>query len=319
MLRALFDLWNNPRIFLPTLALVTLALAGWRIAANPFDRIPMPGGGFVDAERDGPIASLAWPIARAGAGEVNVKAVVPASFYPGTDRPRPEMLTMARQLFHIVKGAPGIRMDLTVHASESIHLAQGRADQTRALLGAAIAPPDVVTAAGALGPPKLEVAIRWKSEPRGGGREPIRLACGATEPIADADGRVWNPDPVPEGGLVWENRGQIANTAFPELFHRQRFTTEATLRYDLAVPAGDYTLTLWFAETYFGEAGRRLFHIDVNGKRLESSFDILAAAGGPYRAVSRNYAVSGAAGKVVVEMQSVRQAPSVNGIELVPR
>jgi len=51
-------------------------------------------------------------------------------------------------------------------------------------------------------------------------------------------------------------------------------------------------LELGFAELVFGQAGQRVFDVFVNDKRALSNFDILAAAGGPFKAVTRRFTIT---------------------------
>ena len=49
--------------------------------------------------------------------------------------------------------------------------------------------------------------------------------------------------------------------------------------YDLAVPNGTYTVTLKFNEPFYGQAGKRVFGVMIQGKRVIDSIDIFARVG----------------------------------------
>jgi hypothetical protein len=92
--------------------------------------------------------------------------------------------------------------------------------------------------------------------------------------------------------------------------------------YKLPAKNGTYTLKLHFAECWFGvnAAGTRLFHVDVNGQRKLSNFNISAEApGGPNRAVVKTFSgVSVTDGGVAIDFVNVQNGPVVAAIELIP-
>jgi hypothetical protein len=83
-------------------------------------------------------------------------------------------------------------------------------------------------------------------------------------------------------------------------------------------PASAQTVTLYFAESYWTEAGQRTFDVAVNGATVLSAFDIFAAAGGVNRAIARTFATTAdASGQVVIRFTSTGpDHPKVNGIRV---
>lgn len=66
------------------------------------------------------------------------------------------------------------------------------------------------------------------------------------------------------------------------------------------VPNSPYTVSLHFAEWYWTAANQRKFHIDLNGKRELTDFDIFATAGGNKAVVKTFDAVSDAGGSIII-------------------
>ena len=90
-------------------------------------------------------------------------------------------------------------------------------------------------------------------------------------------------------------------------------------------PGASYTLRLHFAEVYFGPGmpggggvGTRVFNVAINGASALSSFDILAAAGGPNKAVVKTFPVTADAnGSVTVSFTNgSANSPKLSGLEL---
>jgi hypothetical protein len=101
-----------------------------------------------------------------------------------------------------------------------------------------------------------------------------------------------------------------------------------TMRYDqvggedmvwtMPVPsAGTYTVRLYFAETYWTTAGKRAFDVSINGTKVLSRFDIVAAAGAAKRGIVREFTVTTTA-PIIISFGRVAglNNPQVNAIEV---
>ncbi len=78
-----------------------------------------------------------------------------------------------------------------------------------------------------------------------------------------------------------------------------------------------YTVLLHFAETYWTQAGQRTFNVSINSQSVLSTFDILASAGGPDKAVVKQFTVvADGSGKITIHFTSVVDQAQVNGIEV---
>ena len=84
---------------------------------------------------------------------------------------------------------------------------------------------------------------------------------------------------------------------------------------------GGYLVRLHFAETKYDQAGRRKFHVDLNGARVLTDFDIFAEAGAKDKAVVKDFAnvLPDKNGDIVLRLSngSVDQA-KLDGLEILP-
>jgi Malectin domain len=79
-----------------------------------------------------------------------------------------------------------------------------------------------------------------------------------------------------------------------------------------------HTVRLHFAELYFATAGQREFNVAINGTPVLTNFDIVAAAGGQYKAnVQQFTTTANSSGQIVIHLSngSVNQ-PEICGIEI---
>ena len=81
--------------------------------------------------------------------------------------------------------------------------------------------------------------------------------------------------------------------------------------------AGSYTIKLHFTEGTYNAAGRRLFNVVINGVTALRNFDVFAAAGGRYRAVTVTVpATIVAGGQLRIQFIPVKTDAIVSGIEV---
>ncbi len=86
----------------------------------------------------------------------------------------------------------------------------------------------------------------------------------------------------------------------PSVFQHERYGN-FTYTIPGLVAGGTYTVTLYFAESYWTAAGQRLFNVAINGSTVLSAFDIFAAAGGARKAIARPFtATASSSGQVVI-------------------
>ena len=144
---------------------------------------------------------------------------------------------------------------------------------------------------------------------------PIRVNAGAGS-YSDSQGQTWSADfGYVGGGATYSTANAIAGTSDPALYQTERYDY-GTLQYGFAVPNGSYTVTLKFAEIYFNNAGQRIFNIVLNGTTVASNFDVVAQAGGSYKAVDRSFTVPVTTGQLTIQLVAVVQNPQVSAIQI---
>lgn len=111
---------------------------------------------------------------------------------------------------------------------------------------------------------------------------PIRLLT-QDQPFTDSEGNQWMPDDYYLYGRLTARTGLVRGARDPELYGVERY---GNFSYAIPVDQGVYSLTLHFAESYFGPqssggggAGSRIFTVSSNGVPLLANFDMFAEAG----------------------------------------
>jgi hypothetical protein len=160
------------------------------------------------------------------------------------------------------------------------------------------------------------VALIRKTDgsPVGGTFQPIRVNTGG-ERYTDPQGNVWSADTGYSGGAIYVTSYGISNTTTPALYQNERYNT-GPLTYTFSVPNGIYTVTLKFAEIWFTAAGKRVFHIVLNGQTVQSNFDIAAQAGGAFRAIDRTFTVNVGNGQLSIQLLPSVENTTVHAIEI---
>lgn len=155
--------------------------------------------------------------------------------------------------------------------------------------------------------------------------------CGSISGHTDSQGRYWSQDQPYTAG-IWgyvngdpgTNSGNIVNVS-PDsddtLYQFNRaYTVSNNLTYRFTVPDGQYTVTTHFCETYFSSAGQRVFDIYINGSKVRSNIDIIAAAGGQMRAIWYSNDVTVASGQIeITAIATAGDAGLISGIEVVSK
>lgn len=141
---------------------------------------------------------------------------------------------------------------------------------------------------------------------------PIRIVA-RDNPYTDHDGRTWSADNYFMGGQLSHHKAVCTGTLDPGLYSNQRF---GNFSYSLPVAPGNYRVTLYFAETYFGHsnpggggAGSRIFDVFANDHRVLHNFDIFKESGGENRALVKTFTglEPNAQGQILLDF-----VPSVN-------
>jgi hypothetical protein len=78
-----------------------------------------------------------------------------------------------------------------------------------------------------------------------------------------------------------------------------------------------YTVRLSFAELWWTAAGQRVFNVAINNTRVLTNFDVIAAAGTRFKAVTQSFtATANGAGAIVIVFTAVTDNAAVNAIEI---
>ncbi len=142
----------------------------------------------------------------------------------------------------------------------------------------------------------------------------IRVNCGGTA-YRDHEGNVWSDDqPYSPGSWGWENGGYalfygipISGTVDDPLYQAER---NALQWYRFTVPNGKYVVTLKFAELYYDGVGERIFHVNIEGSRVLSNFDMVAEAGFA-AAIDKVFDVEVSDGRLDIEFITIEKEPGV--------
>jgi hypothetical protein len=149
-------------------------------------------------------------------------------------------------------------------------------------------------------------------------RPTIRVKAGVTAAYTDPDGVVWQADQGFDGGdtVARDPDLAIANTKDANMYRSERFGMAG---YSFAVPNGNYTVKLHFAETYDGITGpgQRVFSFSVQGHEVKD-LDLYVKAGGANRAYIETFDVPVTDGKLDIKFTPNIENPEINAIEIIP-
>jgi hypothetical protein len=150
---------------------------------------------------------------------------------------------------------------------------------------------------------------------------PIRLVAQENF-VTLSNGTVWNPDTYVSGGQLAGHAVQVAGTEDPDLYAQERFG-----HFDYAIPVdrGVYSLSLYFAEEYFGPGnpggggpGSRVFDVFCNGTALLRNFDLFQEIGKNRACVKTFHGLTpNAQGKLIVSFVPVHNYASLYAIEVI--
>jgi len=152
--------------------------------------------------------------------------------------------------------------------------------------------------------------------PAAGAFKPIRINAGAFEPYTDPRGNVWAPETgIEDGNTIDRGDIPIADTDMAPIYRTEHYSMT---RFTQAVPNGNYTVKLHFAETFDGitDKGQRVFSVKVQDKELKD-LDIFAEVGF-CKALLKTFDVSVSNGKLIIVFTPNIENPEINGIEIVP-
>jgi hypothetical protein len=120
---------------------------------------------------------------------------------------------------------------------------------------------------------------------------PLRWRAGDS-PYTDHADNLWPADRYFRGGRFSRFHAAVSGTTDPDLYAGERFGA-----FTYAIPVvsgGSYTVTIHFAENFYGPLARplsppRMFNVYANYSQVLRDFDVTRAAGGPGRAITRTF------------------------------
>ncbi|NJL12288.1 MAG: hypothetical protein HC913_04320 [Microscillaceae bacterium] len=151
----------------------------------------------------------------------------------------------------------------------------------------------------------------------------VRLNAGKTTGpnVVAQNGYVFANDAYVTGGTIFHTPDlQIAHTEDDVLYQSERF---GNMTYNVPVENGAYRVILHFSENYFGLSaaggiGSRVFHVDLEGQRRLSNYDIFARAGGSARAIREALFVNVSDGLLSIQFSNVNNNAQIAAIEILP-
>jgi hypothetical protein len=153
----------------------------------------------------------------------------------------------------------------------------------------------------------------------------VRINTGGST-YTDSQSGIWGADAYFTGGVTSSKSFDVAGSTDDQLFLSYRYASSgAPFRYSIPVSgAGLYRVKLHFLEPYFGApggvaggAGKRVFHVALEGRRVLSGFDIYAQHGAGNAVVKAFENVSVTDGTLDIGFTSVANNAIVSAIEAV--
>lgn len=130
----------------------------------------------------------------------------------------------------------------------------------------------------------------------------------------DSGGLLWFADNSFVGGSTASTTSAITNTTDPTLYKTERY---GSFTYTLSVPNGARNVVLKFAEIYYTTSGKRIFNVSVNGTQVLKNFDIVAAAGGAFKAIDKTFPVNVTNNQVVIQfIPGSADLPKISAIKV---
>ncbi|WP_221393629.1 malectin domain-containing carbohydrate-binding protein [Dyadobacter sp. NIV53] len=158
------------------------------------------------------------------------------------------------------------------------------------------------------------------------GQPSLRINAGGTTFTASGD-RMFSADQFYNGTTQISNAadGDIAGTTDDQLYKEQRFGS--SFSYNIPVTNGTYNVVLHFAEIYWGVPSRsgttgpnkRRFHVDMEGTRKLTDYDIFVKAGGVMRAKTETFTVIVTDNTLNIDfLKGAADKPIIAAIEVLP-
>ncbi|MEM6854729.1 MAG: malectin domain-containing carbohydrate-binding protein, partial [Planctomycetota bacterium] len=127
-----------------------------------------------------------------------------------------------------------------------------------------------------------------------------------------------NSSTASTSSLIDRNHPSVPLGTDLQLLQSERYdaATGEPMAYRLAVDNGSYQVDLYFADTFSGTQGigDRVFDIQLEGVTVADDFDVVAAAGGGYRAYVETFTVAVSDGVLDLEFFHEIENPAIKGV-----
>ncbi|MFK8185221.1 MAG: malectin domain-containing carbohydrate-binding protein [Phormidesmis sp.] len=143
----------------------------------------------------------------------------------------------------------------------------------------------------------------------------IRVNSGG-EQYTDREGNVWLADTYFDDGWTSSRNNSIQGTPDDPLYQSERYAR--TLDYSVPVANGTYSVNLLFAETYWSDAGKRIFDVSVEGRSVAENLDLYQEVGKfqAFNQTINNVTVTD--GTLDIALDSDENYAKLSGFEIVP-
>lgn len=129
-----------------------------------------------------------------------------------------------------------------------------------------------------------------------------------------SDNTLYQADSFFSGGSSSDFAVAIGGTEDDTIYQSHRWQMGG-FSYNLPIDNGDYNVTLQFAETYFNDAGSRVFHVDAENARIVTGLDVFAEVGAT-SAYQTTATVTVIDGSLDLDFVSNIENPMVSGIKV---
>ncbi|MDX1982680.1 MAG: malectin domain-containing carbohydrate-binding protein [Bryobacteraceae bacterium] len=145
--------------------------------------------------------------------------------------------------------------------------------------------------------------------------QPIRINCGGPN-FTGTDGVTWQADRYYVSGGNLYTSDLVQGTPDLMLYRAGRYSLYTDFYYQIPVANGSYRVKLKFAEIQYYTAGSRVFHVDLNGTRVLTNFDIVQQAGAARFATDREFTANVTNGQIRLDFIGVFRRGLINAIEI---
>lgn len=148
----------------------------------------------------------------------------------------------------------------------------------------------------------------------------LRVNCGSKTSYSGVNSHVWAADQAFSGNQ-WGNKNgnryttahSIENTEDDLLYQSECWGMDS---YSFQLENGLYEVKLSFAEIYFTQAGKRIFHVAIEDSMRMRNFDIFAEAGHDC-AIDKTFMIHVSDGQLDINFMHVVESPKISAIQII--